>query len=35
MRNALIERLGFRLVALDSAKNFAAARAEIVDLGKP
>ena len=34
MRNALIERLGFRLVALDSAKNFAAARAEIVDLGQ-
>ena len=34
LRNALIERLGFRIVALDSAKNFAAARAEIIDLGQ-
>ena len=34
MRNTLIERLGFRLVTLDSAKNFAAARAEIVELGQ-
>ena len=34
MRNSLIERLGFRLVALDAAQNFAAARAEIVDLGE-
>lgn len=34
MRNALIERLGIELVMLDAAKNFAAARQEIVKLGK-
>lgn len=34
MRNALIERLGFRLLALDAAQNFAAARMEILRLGR-
>jgi len=33
MRNALIERLGFRLLTLDAAQNFAAAREEILTLG--
>ena len=34
MRNALIERLGFRLLMLDAAQNFAAAREEVLTLGK-
>lgn len=33
MRNALIERLGFRILTLDAAQNFAAARDEILTLG--
>ena len=33
MRNALIERLGFQLLALDAAQNFAAAREDIMRLG--
>ena len=33
MRNALIERLGFQLLPLDAAQNFAAAREEIMRLG--
>lgn len=34
MRNALIERLGIKLVSLDAAQNYAAARQEIRRLGK-
>ncbi len=34
MRNALIERLGFRLLMLDAAQNYTAARQEILTLGK-
>jgi iron complex transport system substrate-binding protein len=34
MRNALIERLGFQLLTMDAAQNFAAARSEIIRLGQ-
>ncbi|NCF78800.1 MAG: ABC transporter substrate-binding protein, partial [Alphaproteobacteria bacterium] len=34
MRNALIKRLGFELLALDAAQNYAAARGEIITLGQ-
>ena len=34
MRNALIERLGFELLVLDAAQDFASARTEILTLGR-
>lgn len=34
LRNALIERLGFQLLVMDAAQDYAAARAEIINLGK-